>query len=80
MIAFYYIGLLLCIVGGIWLLITAFSESILWGLGSLFVPFVSLIFAVTHWEKAKTPFLVNVAGAVLLFMGYGAMKSQIAAG
>jgi len=40
-----------------------------WGLGSIFVPFVSLIFVITHWEVAKRPFLVSVAGSILLIVG-----------
>ena len=51
------IGVIIGIVFGIQLLIIAFQESILWGLGYLLIPFVSLIFIVVHWNKARTPFL-----------------------
>lgn len=63
------IGAALCVIGGLWLLILAFQTSILWGLGSLIVPFVSLIFAITHWDEAKTPFLTAVVGVILIFVG-----------
>jgi hypothetical protein len=63
------IGLVIALVGGVWLLIKAFQTSILWGLGSMFVPFVSLIFVFTHWEIAKRPFLISLAGAVFIIVG-----------
>jgi len=52
------------IVCGFWILVNAFRTSILWGLGSLFVPFVSLIYVIAYWEENKKPFLVSLlAGA-----------------
>jgi len=63
------IGAVLGVVGGIWLLVVAFQESVLWGLGSIFVPFVSLIFVILHWDVAKKPFLYNLLGTVILFVG-----------
>ena len=39
-------------------------ESILWGLGCIFVPFVSLIFLIMHWDTAGKPFLIQLAGVV----------------
>ena len=83
--ALYFLGVIISLVGGIWILINAFKTSILWGLGSLFIPFVSLIFAIMHWEQNKKPFLICVAGFVVLvlsvFMGAGAgmVPSQIPA-
>jgi thiol:disulfide interchange protein len=68
MTALYFLGLLVALVGAIWLIVLAFKESILWGLGSLLIPFVSLIFAITHWDRAKTPFLIQVGGVVLLVL------------
>ncbi len=68
-IALIALGFVAAIVGGIWLLVLAFRESIWWGLGSIFVPFVSLIFVITHWQVAKRPFLISMGGAVLLIIG-----------
>lgn len=62
-------GVVLGLWGGISLLILAFREHILWGLGSLFVPFVALIFAIMHWGKAGRPFLIALAGGVLQGIG-----------
>jgi hypothetical protein len=66
MFALLIVGGILSIVGGIWLLVVAFKESVWWGLGSFFIPFVGLVFAIMHWQVAKKPFLISLAGAVLL--------------
>ena len=63
------LGWLVSIIGGIMLLIVAFKESILWGLGCIFIPFVALIFIVMHWEQSKKPFFIELAGAVLVIIG-----------
>lgn len=57
------------ITGGLWLLVLAFQESILWGLGTIFVPFVGLVFAIMFWDKTKTAFLLNLGGFVLMCLG-----------
>lgn len=63
------LGGIVMLVGGIWLLVEAFKESILWGLGSLFIPFVSLVFVIMHWDVSKTPFLIWIGGLVLTIAG-----------
>lgn len=72
------IGFVLMAVGGIAALITglliiveAFKESPLWGIGSLLVPVVGLIFVITHWAETGKLFLYNVGGSVLLVVGAG---------
>jgi hypothetical protein len=59
------IGGLVALIGGIWFLVVAFRQSIWWGLGSLFIPFVSIIFLIIHWSDAKKPFFVSLLGAVI---------------
>lgn len=51
------------------MLIEAFGTSVLWGLGYLFVPFVSLIWLVLHWDRGGKPFLISLAGGGLLIVG-----------
>lgn len=51
------------------LIIRAFQTHILWGLGYLIVPFVSLIFVIMHWDVAKKPFLMSLLTLVILFVG-----------
>jgi hypothetical protein len=70
------IGAIGMLIFGIQILIKAFKTSIGWGLGSLIVPFVALIFVFTHWAETKKPFLYlllclvpNVLGMILMFMG-----------
>jgi len=68
-----YVGGLVALVGGIWLLVLAFKESLVWGLVCFFCPIVSLYFAITRWEKAKKPFLIEVGGIVAAAIGNGLM-------
>lgn len=63
------IGALLSFVANIWLLVQAFRVSLLWGLAYLFLPFAGLVFLVVHWQEARRPFLVGLAG--MLVMGAG---------
>jgi len=71
-------GIGIALVGNIQILIMAFRESVLWGLGILFVPFVGLIFVVMRWQDCWKPFLTNVAGIVVLWIGMGmGVASQV---
>ena len=67
--ALVYLGLGVFIIGGIGTLIAAFKTSILWGLGCLFIAPVSLIFLVLHWDVAKNPFFLQLAGIAMAFLG-----------
>ncbi|MBI1785514.1 hypothetical protein HYR69_10255 [Candidatus Sumerlaeota bacterium] len=62
-------GLLAAVVGGLWMMVEAFKTSVLWGLAYIFIPFASLIWLVTHWEEGKRPFLIGLAGGILIFCG-----------
>ena len=63
------VGVVVMIVGGVMVLIAAFRESVLWGLGCLFFWPVNLIFIVTHWQESKTGFLIQLAGGALMVVG-----------
>lgn len=65
----FFIGLAIAIFGGIWFLIEAFKVSVWWGLGCLFISIISLIFLCMHFQEAKKPFFINLAGAVLMILG-----------
>lgn len=81
MTALFFIGVLMMIVGGIWLLVVQFQTSIGWGIGSLVLPVVGLVFVFMHWEVSKKPFLWQVAGIVLMMIGFmnqPAMMSKFA--
>ena len=62
-------GLLIVIVGGFWFLVRAFTESVLWGLAVMFIPFVALFFLIVHWQSAKRPFFVQLFGFAIVLLG-----------
>lgn len=62
-------GGLVCFGTGLWLLVLAFQEGIWWGLGSLLLSPVMLVFVILHWDRAKSPFLINLAGVAAVFVG-----------
>ena len=63
------IGAIIGIFYGIKILILAFQESVLWGLGYIFIPFVSLIFIIMHWDKTKDPFLRGLIAIPFYVLG-----------
>ena len=66
------VGLVITIVGTLWLLAAAFIEGIFWGLACVAIPFANLFFAVMHFSEAKWPLLVTVVGWLLMYAGvYG---------
>ena len=64
-----YIGVAVFIIGGLGLLIEAFKESILWGIGCLLLTPIALVFLILHWDKAKNPFLLQLVGVAIIFLG-----------
>jgi hypothetical protein len=65
-IVLYVLGLLIGVTGFINILILSFYKSIWWGLISLFVPFGYVVFSIKHWDLAKRPFLMSMAGLLLM--------------
>jgi hypothetical protein len=63
------VGAIAMMVFGIIILIKAFQESIWWGLGYIFVPFVSLVFVIMHWDVCKSPFLRCMMALVVYLIG-----------
>ncbi|XCN71827.1 MAG: excalibur calcium-binding domain-containing protein [Candidatus Electrothrix aestuarii] len=63
------LGALFVVIGFFWLLIRAFRVHILWGIGCLLLPFVSLFFLVFHWRAAAKPFAFTVFGGTLAVFG-----------
>ena len=61
---FLWLSLIILIVGKIWLLVEAFRQHILWGIGCLLLPVVDLVFLIVHWHRAWRPVL-------LMLVGYG---------
>jgi len=66
------LAILGCAIGGfaaLWPLWLAFRESVWWGVGSLLFAAVLALFAFLHWDRARTPALLNLAGLALAVVG-----------
>jgi glutaredoxin len=63
------LGLVFILMGTVLMIVAAFRESILWGLGVIFVPFANLVFTCMHWAKAKSGFIATILGSALLTGG-----------
>ena len=61
----------------IWFVVTAFRESVCWGVAVLLLPFANIIFTVLYWDAAKRPFLASLgtAAASILVLGFVIMVS-----
>jgi hypothetical protein len=70
-------GFFLVLVGFVCFLVAAFRESILWGLGILFLPLVWLVFLVLEWPVAKRPFFLQLYGVILVLVGVFALSAPI---
>lgn len=71
-------GLLLTLAGLVWLVMLAFSTSLLWGWGSLLPP-ITLAYALRHWRKARKAVMLAALGCIPLVVGLVMLASQDAA-
>lgn len=70
-------GCLLLLAGAVFFIIAAFREGILWGLGVLFVPFVSLIFLILAWPRARNSFYLQLYGVAAILIAAFAMHVHL---
>jgi len=63
-----YIGIIIIFLGGIGFLMSAFRESIWWGLGCFFLYPLSLVFLIVHWKVAKNPFFLQLVGLAIVII------------
>ena len=63
------IGTIVAVIGWIWILIHAFSEDIMWGIGSLFCGILAIVYGVLHWEELKVPTIIYITGLVIGIIG-----------
>jgi hypothetical protein len=63
------VGFLAAIIYSIRILIAAFSTSLWWGLGSLLVPFVILVYVIMNWGAVGKFFLYSIAGTIIGWLG-----------
>ena len=69
----FIIGMITGLIYGIILLVKAFQTHILWGVGSLLLSPVMLIFVIMNWDEAKKPFLMNMVATALIVGGIAMM-------
>lgn len=76
----FWLGMLLSATGGLWLVVNAFrSSGALWGLGSLFVPFVAQLYGLLNFGDNKLPLAISLAGLGLVGLGWSDYMAQAAA-
>jgi hypothetical protein len=63
------LGWLLMVVGGLWGLVLAFKQSLMWGLLYIFVPLANVVFLIKHWAITRNAFFLVVSGVVLVVIG-----------
>ncbi|MFZ6048802.1 MFS transporter [Pseudomonas sp. CR3202] len=68
-------GLLLIVVGLVWLLMLAFGTSLLWGFGSLLPP-VTLAYVLYHWRNARKAVVLGAMGFIPLVVGLTMLAAQ----
>lgn len=56
------LGIFLVLVGSVLIMIEAFSVSPLWGVGCIFLPFVTLIFVALNWPATRNAVVLLVLG------------------
>lgn len=59
-------GMFLSAVGLLWLIVLAFGSSVGWGIGTLLLPPVGLVYAATHFRRSRGPLAMILAGAVVM--------------
>jgi hypothetical protein len=64
-------GLLLAIIAFIWLIVRAFRERVLWGLGLIVFPPLGLVFIWRHFRKSVGPFCLIMLALLVIGAPYG---------
>lgn len=72
----FWLGVALSLVGWLWLVVNAFRESALWGIGSLLISPIALVFGLINFGQNRIPLLLCLVGIVMYFMGVGAAIDQ----
>ena len=59
-------SIVLIFIGFFWLVTLAFQEGILWGIGVLFIPFVSFFYWITHFREATPAMILQFIGGFVI--------------
>ncbi len=68
MFPFIFIGYLIVLGTCGWIIVLAFRESALYGLLFTLVPFYSLYYIITRWDRVKEPALIHLVGWLIFFI------------
>ena len=68
---FFGLGFILSLVGGIWGLVQAFQEHVIWGVVYLVIPLAFLVFYAKKWSnlKIRKAFLIQLGGWLMFLLG-----------
>lgn len=76
-LALILIGMLAIFATGIWYLVVAFQQDVVWGLCCMLVPFASIVFLFKFWQKAKKPFIGQLVACLPLLTGWLILQSIV---
>jgi len=65
------IGVLLTLLGNLWIVVLAFRTGLRWGLGCLCFPPVGLVYCALHPREAWKPLVIVVIGLAMFFANFG---------
>ncbi len=68
-------GVLISFIYSLKIIIMAFSASLLWGLGCIFIPFCMLIFIICYWNDTKKVFFKTLISIPVIFIGMEVMTN-----
>ncbi len=66
---FFWLGLIIYLIGSFGLMIDEFKVSILWGLLGLFFQLPHLVFAIVHFQECKKSLGLLLLGFLLMVLG-----------
>ena len=60
----------LIFVGSLFAIVYAFGQSVWWGIGVLLIPFFSLFYCLSNWDRAAYPGRILIAGLAAMGLTY----------
>lgn len=65
---FFFLGMFVYVCGGLWMFQRASEHGCLWAI-AMFIPPLSFLFMLRHWEDARGPFFTQLAGMAIMVIG-----------
>jgi hypothetical protein len=63
------VGGIATLVGWVWIMVTAFTESVPWGVGIFLFSPLAFVYGILHWDDAKIPTIMMGGGVVAYIIG-----------